>query len=46
MQKYIKTALDSAIIEPRKVDLNYKKVFFCDRREFGFMEAFFAYLDY
>lgn len=36
MQKYIKTALDSVIIEPMKVDLNYKKVFFCDRREFGF----------
>lgn len=32
MQKYIKTTRDIVIIEPRVVDLNYKKVFFCDRR--------------
>jgi hypothetical protein len=32
MQKYIKTARDSVIIEFRMLDLNYKKCFFCDRR--------------
>jgi hypothetical protein len=36
VQKYIKSQRDSIIIELWLLDLNYKKVFFCDRREFGF----------